>query len=279
MPKNQPTPSTGTPEKSAKREHGAQRFDEIYDTDIEDVAHMKQQKMPRMSFASQVLRNGNRLPTTDSGLSGNGSTSDNQNGDSTGQQDTEDILNSLRMDECHGLTDNNLLEEIEKAKKYIASDDINWFSNRLRVLKATRTAVTEQLWSQAKQNFKLTKVENNVIISYEKMIYGNGDPLKSPTPKSNIAEEGSVSSTSVCDAQCSTSGMIETPVPSPAQNSLTELSVSNNSVTAEETLRTVTTIPWHRFKLTKFLPHLQPSHQGVQKKQNLPRELEALQNQ
>ncbi|EGT56854.1 hypothetical protein CAEBREN_12346 [Caenorhabditis brenneri] len=61
VPKNQPTPSTGTPKKSAKREtvfvHGAQRFDEIYDTDIEDVAHMKQQEMPRMSFASQVLRN------------------------------------------------------------------------------------------------------------------------------------------------------------------------------------------------------------------------------
>ncbi|CAL2048096.1 unnamed protein product [Caenorhabditis brenneri] len=118
------------------------------------------------------------------------------------------------MDERHGLTDNNLLEEIEKAKKYIASDDVNWFSNRLRVLKATRTAVTEQLLSQAKHNFELKKVENNVIISYYKPIKEKPNstevdtirkcsPVNLPTSESNGAEEVTVSSAGVCEAQCS----------------------------------------------------------------------------
>ncbi|CAL2043777.1 unnamed protein product [Caenorhabditis brenneri] len=155
----------------------------------------------------------------------------------------EAILDSLGMDGRHGLTDKELLEELEKAKKFIASDHKPEFSDCLRVLKRTRTPVTKLLLSQAKHNFEVKKNGKNIIISYVKKIYGNGNALNLRTSKSNGGEEGSVSSTSVSDVQWSTPGLIEAPVPSPAQHSLTGLPGSNNSTTAVETLRTVTTIP------------------------------------
>ncbi|CAL2052437.1 unnamed protein product [Caenorhabditis brenneri] len=78
----------------------------------------------------------------------------------------EAILNSLGMDGRYGLTDKELLEEIEKAKKFIASDDKSKFRDCHRVLKSTRTSVTELLLSQAEHRFKVKKDEHNVIISY-----------------------------------------------------------------------------------------------------------------
>ncbi|CAL2052434.1 unnamed protein product [Caenorhabditis brenneri] len=86
----------------------------------------------------------------------------------------EAILNSLGMDGRHGLTDKELLEELEKAKKFIASDHKPEFSDCLRVLKSTRTPVTEQLFSQAEHRFKAIKDEHNVIISYYEKIKEDG---------------------------------------------------------------------------------------------------------
>ncbi|EGT58180.1 hypothetical protein CAEBREN_03452 [Caenorhabditis brenneri] len=76
------------------------------------------------------------------------------------------VLNFLEIDERHGLTKNDLFEEIGKTKNYVASDDQTWFFLSLRVLEATRTAVTAQLLSQAEHNFKEAKDEHNIIISY-----------------------------------------------------------------------------------------------------------------
>ncbi|EGT58206.1 hypothetical protein CAEBREN_20786 [Caenorhabditis brenneri] len=57
------------------------------------------------------------------------------------------VLNFLEIDERHGLTKNDLFEEIGRTKNYVASDDQTWFFLSLRVLEATRTAVTAQLLS------------------------------------------------------------------------------------------------------------------------------------
>ncbi|EGT59153.1 hypothetical protein CAEBREN_11778 [Caenorhabditis brenneri] len=187
------------------------------------------------------------------------------------------ILNSLRMDERRGLTDNELLNEIEDAKKFIASDDKNKFRDCLRVLKSTRTPVTELLLSQAEHNFEVKKNEKNIIISYYKPIKEKSSstevdtlrkcsPVNLPTSESNGAEEVTVSSAGVCDVQCSTPGMIEAPVPSPAQHSLTELPGSSISTTTEETLRTVTTIPVASIQVDKVpaTPAAKPSMSSIE---------------
>ncbi|CAL2048369.1 unnamed protein product [Caenorhabditis brenneri] len=105
------------------------------------------------------------------------------------------VLNFLEIDKRHGLTDNDLIEEIGKTKNYVASDDQTWIFVRLRVLGATRTAVTAQLLSQAEHNFKEAKDEHNIIIPYRRI--GSKTKISGEEPEHSKSSNGEQNSTKV----------------------------------------------------------------------------------